>query len=160
MLNTVVERQFNLIYNKLSNEEKKFFNEKCLMNFQINWIFNVNSVYTNRGDICSSSLQKFFHLIFKELPESETEKSELKKDELIKFKNTFIELFSINFLLALNGEYTDSKLYDYLGKFEIKNGFLNVFLKPQGRELLDSTIDKKKTKQDLNENQFLVISKK
>lgn len=171
-----VERQFELMYKKLSDREKSFFNPiDPEITFQINWNINVNSLYNNRGDIFTSSLQKFFHNVFVHFEESEEtcEKSSDKsdqgiiKDEYIKFKNTFIEIFNVNLILSLGGEnleVDDINLNDYFGKFEIKNGFLNIFMKGKGKENIEKvkekfSKDKKVSKEVQNESQFLVRHK-
>jgi hypothetical protein len=163
-----VERQFNLIFNKLSEKEKSFF--KPLdpeVIFNINWNINVNALFNNRGDIFTSTLQKFFHSIFKELEDTEEPiqtDSDKIKDEFIKFKNTFIEIFNSNLIMSLGGENLetdDLNLNDYFGKFEIKNGFLNIFMKGEGKEIIEKikekfSREKKVSKEVQNENQFLV----
>jgi hypothetical protein len=186
MLTLNVEKQFKLMYEKLSPNEKKFFDEKSF-NFQINWVLNVNTVYNNRGDICTSTLQKFFHSLFKEFNDEVEPVSEGGSDELIsdsnssnsisdrnllkelkeektKFKNTFIELFNVYLILSLNGENLEVdglNLNEYIGKFEIKNGFLNIFLKGKGKDMVDlmrskNSKDKNKMKEITNENDFMV----
>lgn len=158
MLSLNVEKQFRLIYDKLSQKEKLFFDENNF-NFKINWVFNINSVYTNRGDISTSSLQKFYHSIFKEFNESTSD-----KEDFIKFKNTFMELFQVNLLLSMNGEnliIDDYNLNDYIAKIEIKNGFLNIFLKGKGRNLIEEVKnnqikEKSKIKEVDNDDQFIV----
>jgi hypothetical protein len=173
VLSRNVEKQFNLMYNKLSDKEKSFFNPiDTEVTFQINWNINVNALYNNRGDIFTSTLQKFFHTVFKQIEESEetNEKSLDKldqgivKDEYIKFKNTFIEIFNVNLILSLGGEnleLDELNLNDYFGKFEIKNGFLNIFMKGKGKEIIEKvkekfSKDKKVSKEVQNESQFLV----
>lgn len=157
-LNSEVERQFNNLYAKLSDKERLLFNDKIFTMLKVNWIFNINHIQNNRGDLSSSSLQKFFHHIFiNEKEEVENEADKFKKDEFINFKNTFQELFTVSFSLVLNSSEFANQLDPYVGKFEIKNGYLNVFLKHQGKELLDINNKKKKKEiQETNENQFTV----
>jgi len=163
-----VEKQFNLIYNKLSEKEKSFFKPiDPEVTFNINWNINVNALFNNRGDIFTSTLQKFFHSIFKELEDTEKPiqtDSDKIKDEFIKFKNTFIEIFNSNLIISLGGENLetdDLNLNEYFGKFEIKNGFLNIFMKGEGKEIIQKikekfSREKKVSKEVQNENQFLV----
>ena len=168
VLSRNVEKQFNLIYNKLSEKEKSFFKPiDPEVTFNINWNINVNALFNNRGDIFTSTLQKFFHSIFKELEDTEKPiqtDSDKIKDEFIKFKNTFIEIFNSNLIISLGGENLetdDLNLNEYFGKFEIKNGFLNIFMKGEGKEIIQKikekfSREKKVSKEVQNENQFLV----
>ena len=174
VLSKNVEKQFYLMHNKLSEKEKSFFNAvDPEITFNITWIVNVNASYNNRGDLFTSSLQKFFHFIFKHVDDSEqtipeesavSNEYDISKDEYTKFKNTFIEIFNVNLILSLGGENLETdeiNLNDYFGKFEIKNGFLNIFTKGKGIEIIAKikekfSKDKKVSKEVQNESQFLV----
>ena len=67
-------------------------------------------------------------------------------------------------ILILGGENLELEgfnLNDYFGKFEIKNGFLNIFTKGRGIEIVAKIKekfckDKKVSKEVQNESQFLV----
>jgi hypothetical protein len=67
VLSRNLEKQFKLLYHRLNDSEKNYFEIKNLNN--LTWVFNVNSVYSYRGDLSTSSLQKFFYLIFKDIDE-------------------------------------------------------------------------------------------
>jgi len=163
-----VEKQLFLMYNKLSEKEKSFFNPiDSEVTSNLTWIINVNASYNNRGDLFTSSLQKFFHFVFIQVDDSELSGSDdqgISKDEYTKFKNTFIEIFNVNLILSLGGENLETdgiNLNDYFGKFEIKNGFLNIFTKGKGIEIVGKikekfSKDKKVSKEVQNESQFLV----
>ena len=132
ILNRNLEKQFKQIYDKLKEKEKSYFE---LINLtSLNWVFNINTVYSNRGDLSSSSLQKFFHMIFKDFDENtriqeislesqfkNTEIFESKSDiqnhsiiegnqnldpksEYLKFKNSFVELFNSTYIMTLSGD--------------------------------------------------------
>jgi len=193
LLSLQLEKQFFKMYEKLSPSEKKFFresnfyknendNENVLnspsasnyskLNFEckVNWVFNINSVHTNRGDISTSTMQKFFHQIFKDMSDFDSSEEESLntqnsnntinpendlKGDFIKFKNTFIELFNISLILSLNGDNLKTNgldLNEYIGKFEIKNGFLNLFLKGKGKDLIEVFKNKNKNKNSAEKN--------
>jgi hypothetical protein len=166
------------MYAKVSEKEKSFFNENYEISEvpKVNWIINVNNKVTNRGEICTSSLQKFFHAIFKENMDVTTtsqvqvdenvnsDKNIIQDNELIKFKNTFSELFNVNLILSLTEENLineNCNLNDYIAKMEIKNGYLNIFLKGKGKTIveeirLQSKRQKTKSKEGDDENQYVV----
>ena len=57
ILNESLQINYNNIYSKLSEKEKKNFT--CSPNeLSLNWVLNVNFTYPGRGDISTSSLQK------------------------------------------------------------------------------------------------------
>jgi hypothetical protein len=162
LLNETIKDQLNLQFSKLDNKEKEFINKKYLQEIQINWIFNINSVQKERGDLCSSSLQKFYHFLFTpaiENPENNPEIAK-KNDEISHFKNLFLELLNTSVVVSLN---SSLQLRNYLGKIEIKNGFLNIYLKGPGKLLVDemkSTNKKEKEamKEPIQKDQFTVCN--
>lgn len=158
MLSINLEKHYKFIIDKISQSEKEFIDEKNV-NFKLNWIFNINHSVANRGDISTSTLQKFFHSIFKEY--DDTDEKDNTKNEFIKFKSTFIELLAVNMILSLNGENLIIDKYDlneYIGKFENKNGFFNIFLKNKGKLLINEIKNKSKdiTKDIENDETFVV----
>jgi hypothetical protein len=182
MLTLNVNKQFKAMFSKISEKENTYFNEnyEIIEIPKINWVFNVNnkpSKYNSQGDISSSSLQKFFHSIFKEnvgLQNSENN-SQINQEnqtndipnlnaEFSKFKNSFIELFNVNLILSLTEDkliLENCNLNEYIAKIEIKNGYLNVFLKGKGKTIVDemklqSKRDKTKSKEGEDENQYVV----
>ena len=58
---------FNNIYEKYNNEEKQNFNENNIKNLndKIEFVININTVKTNRGDFSTNSLQKFYSYFLK-----------------------------------------------------------------------------------------------
>ena len=152
-INETFKRQFNLIYDKLSDDKKLFFNPEIINEIKLVWIFNPNTIHKNRGDICSSTVQKFYHSLF-----NEYEDDEVKRNIMGKFRSIFCELFQTNLILSLNNQTDDHYLSNYVDKFEFKNGFLNIFFKRQGVELLDKTKDKKKSvEKEIQEDNFNVF---
>lgn len=131
ILNETVLNELTNLYSKLSSDEKKFFTITP-EDLKVSWIVNINFTYPNRGDMSTSVLQKIYHSLFKELDNSE---------EVINFKNTFIEIANKSILFALNS--IDS---EYFEKFKIDNNFINIFLKEKGKELISSHINKKDDK--------------
>ena len=177
MLNVNVLKQFKIMYAKISEKEKSYFIENYEISEvpKVNWIINFNNKVTNRGEICTYSLQKFFHAIFKEnmdvtstqvqVDENvNSDKNSNQDSELIKFKNTFSELFNVNLILSLTEENLineNCNLNDYIAKLEIKNGYLNIFLKGKGKTIveeirLQSKRQKTKSKEGDDENQYVV----
>lgn len=164
LLCSYVEKEFK---NKLvkCEDEKNYFN--CLKISEASWIFNINSVHANRGDISSSSLQKIFHSIFKSQSQKAAETSEKTEEELlveeekfINFKNKFIEEFTDSLIVALNNQ---NELTEYIEKIDVKNGYLNISLKGRGKELLEkikmNKNEKKKNKEnEEDKNQFTVYT--
>lgn len=59
-------------------------------------------------------------------------------EEDIEFKKTFIDLLNDNLLLTLSNEHND-----HFEKFEIKNGFINIFLKDNLKQLINKQIKSK-----------------
>jgi tRNA-Thr(GGU) m(6)t(6)A37 methyltransferase TsaA len=115
------------------------------------WVFNINTVHKYKGDFSSSSLQKFFHSIFK----IEDDDENTSREEFTKFKNKFIEIFNTEFIHILsNFEDTNTALKEYINKFELKNGYLNVYFSEKGRELLIPVISsvKKEKIEDSEDN--------
>jgi hypothetical protein len=149
-----LEKQFKHLYDKLNDAEKNYFEIKNLNT--LTWVFNVNSVYSYRGDMSTSSLQKFFHMIFKDYDgdtnldiEPEEKFRSLKlvdssnngisllpnkknfdldpKSEFLKFKSSFVELFNSTFLMTLNGDNLILDEYN-LNEWISKVEFKNGFL--------------------------------
>lgn len=150
-INETFNSEFKSIFNKLSEKEKSFFNREYTSGIKLSWIFNANTVQRNRGDVCSSTIQKFYHVVFNE------EEDDIKKSELGKFRSFFCDLFQTNLILALNNQTEDNILNLYVNKFEFKNGFLNIFFKPIGRELIDSLKNNnKKVVKEVEEDSFTV----
>lgn len=131
ILNETVLNELKTLYSKLSSDEKKFFTITP-EDLKVSWIVNINFTYPNRGDMSTSVLQKIYHSLFKELDNSE---------EVINFKNTFIEISNKSILFALN-----SIGSEYFEKFKIDNNFINIFLKEKGKELISLHINKKDDK--------------
>jgi hypothetical protein len=174
MLNINVIKQFKAMFTKLSDKEKSYFNENYEINEvpKVNWVFNVNNKkcrYTSQGDISSSSLQKFFHSLFNENmnisnPVQSNDDISSVNSEFFKFKNSFIELFNVNLILSLTEDkfiLENCNLNECIAKIEIKNGYLNVFLKGKGKTIVDemklqSKRDKTKSKEGEDENQYVV----
>ncbi len=151
-INDTLKSELNLIINKLSEKEKSFFNSEVINEIKLSWIFNTNTVHKNRGDVCSSTIQKFYHVLF-----NDYENDDIKKSELGKFRSFFCDLFQTNLILALNNQSEDNLLVNYVNKYEFKNGFLNIFYKPNGRELLNSLQkDNKKIVKEIEEDSFSV----
>jgi hypothetical protein len=187
-LTDVVKRCHAAIYVNSSDSEKAWLN--LFNTSDLNWILNINSVYTNRGDISTSSLQKYYHSMFKQPVEDEIniDLIEVKEDsnttddkgdkggkgddkshsipilkdnstleEFKKFKTKVIESLNTNVLLRLNTESeTSPELKAYFAKFELKNGFLNIFLKERGKELVSGYLNNQKTVKTVSEDQFTV----
>jgi hypothetical protein len=144
-------------FQKLSDKEKLFFDQKLCKELNPNWVLNINKHLTNRGDLSTSTLQKVFHTIFIDI---NREIDENDKNEFTKFKNTFIELFNVSYSIYLNGASIDSELGEYVGKYEIKNGFLNIFLKGKGKHLIKSlnkTPNNDKCNTDENKYEVILI---
>lgn len=151
-INETLNSEFKSIFNKLSEKEKSFFNSEYTNGIKLSWIFNANTVQKNRGDVCSSTIQKFYHALF-----NEYEEDDIKKSELSKFRSFFCDLFQTNLVLALNNQTEDSILSQYVNKYEFKNGFMNIFFKPIGRELTDSLkSNNKKIEKEVEEDSFTV----
>jgi len=150
-INESLNCEFTSIFNKLSEKEKSFFNSEFANGIKLSWIFNANTVQRNRGDVCSSTIQKFYHSLFNENEDDE------KKSEISKFRNFFCDLFQTNLILALNNQTEDNFLNQYVNKYEFKNGFLNIFFKPNGRELIDCLKNiNKKIEKEVEEDSFTV----
>lgn len=183
MLNINVVKIFKAMFSKLSEIEKKYFNENYEFSEipKVSWVFNVNnkiSKYNSQGDISSSSLQKFFHSVFREInnfnnPETNSRLIQITKlnddistinSEYSKFKNSFVELFNVNLILSLTEDkliLENCNLNECITKIEIKNGYLNVFLKGKAKTIVDemklqSKRDKTKSKEGEDENQYVV----
>lgn len=141
---------FIQMFNKLSNEERKYFNEDADKNLNVNWVININTVANNRGDLSTSSMQKVFHSLFikEKEPDSEFDTN------FCKFKKDFIDLLYCKFTVVLNSQ-TDQISNEYVERYEIKNGFLNIYLKGKGLQLLQEEKDYKKPSKQL-ENNFCV----
>jgi hypothetical protein len=58
LLNTTAKKAFNMFYNGLSENEIGYLKINNANEIEIDWILNINSIQTNRGDISTSSLQK------------------------------------------------------------------------------------------------------
>ncbi len=151
-LNETLNSEFKSIFDKLSEKEKSFFNSEYTNGIKISWIFNANTVQRNRGDVCSSTIQKFYHALF-----NEHEEDDIKKAEIGKFRSFFCDLFQTNLILALNNQTEDNFLNRYVNKYEFKNGFLNIFFKPIGSELIDNLkSNNKKIEKEVEEDSFTV----
>lgn len=150
-LNETFNCEFKSIFNKLSEKEKSFFNNEFTNGIKLSWIFNANTVHRNRGDVCSSTIQKFYHALFNE------HEDDIRKSEMGKFRNFFCDLFQTNLILALNNQTEENFLNRYINKYEFKNGFLNIFFKPSGRELIDCLKNNnKKIEREIEEDSFTV----
>ena len=57
ILDDSVQNNYNKIYSKLSESEKKNFTYKPF-EISLKWILNINFTYPGRGDISTSCLQK------------------------------------------------------------------------------------------------------
>ena len=117
---------FNNIYEKYNNEEKQNFNENNIKNLndKIEFVININTVKTNRGDFSTNSLQKFYYIFLK------------SKEE--KFKNSFIENFEKTYLQNLN---TKNKI-NQIEKYQITEHYINIYLKTQYHEKLKTILQK------------------
>jgi tRNA-Thr(GGU) m(6)t(6)A37 methyltransferase TsaA len=117
---------FNNIYEKYNNEEKQNFNENNIKNLNnnIEFVININTVKTNRGDFSTNSLQKFYHIFLK------------SKDE--KFKETFIKNFEKIYLENINKK----NEINQIEKYEITEHYINIYLKNQYHEIIKSHIQK------------------
>ena len=117
---------FNNIYEKYNNEEKQNFNENNIKNLNnnIEFVININTVKTNRGDFSTNSLQKFYHIFLK------------SKDE--KFKETFIKNFEKIYLENINKK----NEINQIEKYEIIEHYINIYLKNQYHEIIKSHIQK------------------
>jgi hypothetical protein len=133
LLNNTVISQFKIIYHKLSRFELNHFSITP-DNVNLNWTINVNYTYTNWGDLSTSTLQKFYHTIFKKLEENEENNN---------FKNTFIEILNNNIVIALNENQSE-----HIEKYKIENNFININLKEKGKVLISTQVkvSKKDTK--------------
>jgi len=152
-INETLISEFRLIFNKLSEKEKSLFNNEITKEIKLGWIFNANTVQKNRGDICSSTIQKFYHVLF-----NDYEDDDIKKAEVGKFRNFFCDLFQTNLVLALNTQAEEEILNQYINKYEFKNGFLNIFFKQNGKELLNSLKNNnKKIEKQIEEDSFTVF---
>ena len=117
---------FNNIYEKYNNEEKQNFNENNIKNLndKIEFVININTVKTNRGDFSTNSLQKFYYIFLK------------SKEE--KFKDSFIENFEKAYLQNLN---TKNKI-NQIEKYQITEHYINIYLKTQYHEKLKTFLQK------------------
>ena len=117
---------FNNIYEKYNNEEKQNFNENNIKNLNnnIEFVININTVKTNRGDFSTNSLQKIYHIFLK------------SKDE--KFKETFIKNFEKIYLENINKK----NEINQIEKYEITEHYINIYLKNQYHEIIKSHIQK------------------
>ena len=117
---------FNNIYEKYNNEEKQNFNENNIKNLndKIEFVININTVKTNRGDFSTNSLQKFYYIFLK------------SKEE--KFKDSFIENFEKTYLQNLN---TKNKI-NQIEKYQITEHYINIYLKTQYHEKLKTFLQK------------------
>ncbi len=176
ILNIQVEKLYISSIDKIDNNEKWYFSNDNTKKKSVNWIFNINHTVTNRGDVSSSSMQKFFHIIFKTEQELISEKNIESNTENIenikatiktqfnKFKNSYIENFNQDLISTLKGEniiIDNIDLDKYIWKFEIKNGFFNIFLKDCGKNLIEkikNNKDKNEKRDNFgNDEQFVVI---
>jgi hypothetical protein len=64
--------------------------------------------------------------------------------ELRHFKNQTIDNLNRNIILILDCEKESNIYKDYINKFEMKNGFLNIFLKHKGKEVVNNQLNIKK----------------
>lgn len=152
-IDNTLKAELKTIIDKLIEKEKSFFNKNIHHDVKLVWIFNINTIHKHRGDICSSTIQKFYHSLFKEFEDDEVQRSEMTK-----FRSYFYDLFQTNLVLALNNQPEDDHLSLYVSKYEFKNGFLNVFFKPLGKELLDKIKNEnKKVEKELEEDSFMVV---
>ena len=117
---------FNNIYEKYNNEEKQNFNENNIKNLNnnIEFVININTVKTNRGDFSTNSLQKFYHIFLK------------SKDE--KFKESFIKNFEKIYLENINKK----NEINQIEKYEITEHYINIYLKNQYHEIIKSHLQK------------------
>src|SRR5690606_17405814 len=64
MLDETLKRVYESVVGNLSENEKILLKIKNKEDLNINWILNINSVYTNRGELSTSSLQKVINTLF------------------------------------------------------------------------------------------------
>lgn len=120
------------ILQKQGNDNKKYFNTKQieLLEKTFQWTINLNTVKANRGDFSTNSLLKVYHLIF----DVDIEELKIDKDSYDKLKKEFLSEFEPQFLSALNDiEKNEDGIFM---KFEIKNGYINVYLNDKYQEVV------------------------
>jgi hypothetical protein len=158
-----LKTQFLLEMKKLKENEKNYFNFDFVNDIKINWIININTVQKNRGDISSSSLQKFYNNLYKKINnENNKDNNYCNENDYLKFKKKFNELFQIDLITLLNKEIERGNLCYFVNKFEIKNGFINVYFTSNGKNLLEKNKEKNKDEKnniETHDNSFTVINK-
>jgi hypothetical protein len=163
-----LKNQFIIQIQKLKENEKNYFNMEFVNEIKINWIININTVQKNRGDICSSSLQKFYNNLYIKLNDNNNNNNndndinnnslEDIQNDYSKFKTNFNNLFQIDLITLLNKEIQGNILGSFINKFEIKNGFLNVYFSSNGKNLLEKIKEKNNIDTQSHDNSFTVIN--
>lgn len=136
---------FNEVYSKIQKDKLIYFNQQniSVLNSLLYWTINVNTLQINHGDITTNSIIKFFQLIFADSKTMSNDK------EYLQYKKDFMVQFEALFLNKLNNQHNKERIALY----EIRNGYINVYLTPKQKEVLISCIEKKK---ETNANKYTV----
>lgn len=123
-----IKRYINTTFEDSVNYLKSQHKELHLPN-KIIWEINRktcnNKMY---GEISSNSLYKYYHLLLKE------------NQNESKIKNCYEELLNRLTVLLNDNTKTDLLISKYVHQFEIKNNYLNIFLKSEAKDFIDTDI--------------------
>ncbi len=152
-LTTQLTKVFNNLLSSSKEEEKQFFNNKniAVLNSLIDWNLNVNTVKANKGEFSTNYILKFYHYIFSSFDDSE-DKSILEKFN--EFKSEFIKKMNIELIKELN----DNKNKEMIIEYDLKNGYINIFLTDKYKAIIELLKKDKKKQSEFSNTQFTMES--
>lgn len=134
-LTSTIVNVFNEVYSEIPKDKTMYFNQHNISVLQslVHWTLNINTIQINHGDITTNSIIKFYQLIFADSKSMSNDKDfpQYKKDFILKFESLF--------LTKLNDQNKDK-----IALYEIRNGYINVYLTSKEKEALSHLFDKKK----------------